>query len=524
MTMKREILKRLLLFLLATLMLFDSALAGGFDAKDLYRDPETAIKYILKKNDDWVIVTKENLSEHEETVTACGDTMENVRFRFEHGDILLEAYNPGLPNGRVRLQAFNNEFTRSVWHLDDLTKKEYIAVAKELEENLFDGYLHLFNIKYYTERANLRDFKGSLIAYPPYPYESGLFRLEFFNGKAYLLTYTQPTQASAKKLLGDNHTYARLQDWTMLSGKGVLQDTVERQTALTDLRTDTGRLILNAHSGAFTMTGKSEKKAEVTLQNGESTWEASVDADGNYKAKITLVPGENEVVATARKQGLRENTLTRVIPVDDGIAALEMTEYPYDLVERDKLDLAGKAAPGAEVTVQVDDKEPQTMELDEDGTFKTKLTADDWVLHTVTVTAHEDGLEDCTARFSFTPIYDEAAKGITAYKKTLTEGMTTKKLSADPAAYIGSRIKMEVYTTGVERVNGQLVLHGNIESDKKRPVILVVDDYLEDQILDKMKLLVYGEVIEPSLTEPPIPRVEVEYISYLKTVYKPRRY
>lgn len=89
---------------------------------------------------------------------------------------------------------------------------------------------------------------------------------------------------------------------------------------------------------------------------------------------------------------------------------------------------------------------------------------------------------------------------------------------------MGDRIKMEIYTTKAERLNGQLVLAGNIESDKNRPVILVCDDYFEDQILDKMKLTVYGEIIEPALTEPPIPRVQAAYTSYLKTVYHPRRY
>ena len=518
--------KRMMLMLLVlALTLSEGALALGFEAPELYADPEVGLRAIVKNPEEWTIVTKENLNDHKDTVTACGDSMENVRFRFDQGDILLEAYHRNLPDGRVRVQAFENEFTRSVWNLDDLTKKEYIAAADELEEKLFGGYLYLFNIKYYAEITKGREFTGSVIAYPPYPYESGLFRLCFFNGKAYLATYTQPTQASAKKLMGGEYTYNRVREWTVVGGgKGLLQGTVERKTAVADLRTDTERLILNAHSGAFDMTGKTEKKAEVTLKNGKKTWQAKVDADGRYQAQITLTPGENEIVAVANKQGLEENTLSRFIPVNDAMAALELTSYPDGVMERDEIEVKGKASPRAEVTVRLDEEVPQVLTLQADGSFETELTAEDWVRHTVTVTSKEAGLEDCVARFSFTPTYDDAKKGISAYKKTLTEGLTTKKLSNDPAAHQGERIKLEVYTTKVERLDGQLILSGNIEKDKNRPVILVCDDYFEDTILDKMIITVYGEVMEPSLTEPPIPQVHVEYITYLKRVYRPRLY
>ena len=56
------------------------------------------------------------------------------------------------------------------------------------------------------------------------------------------------------------------------------------------------------------------------------------------------------------------------------------------------------------------------------------------------------------------------------------------------------------------------------------PVILVCPDYLEDRIQDKMLLTVYGTVTEPSRADPAVPRLDVEYIRYQKTVYKRNPY
>lgn len=496
-----------------------AALKEGSNSSRLLVEEE-GVEYLLSKVANWTLVTPETMEENMDLLLSRGDSEEAIRYRFAHGHIVFEAYHEGLPNGRARLQIFEDEFTRSIWHLDDLTKKQYIAVAEELEENLFQGYFHLFHIDYQSSQSTGRVFSGALIAYPPFAYESGHFTLRFFNGKAYLATYTQPTEASMKKHLKADHTYSRMRDWTAGAHRGGLKLVGERQTPVADLRTDFGRLILNAHSGTFSFTGITEKNAQVTLKNDGQEWQAMVDETGNYTAEITLHAGENEIIAVARKEKMNENVLSRIISVDDGMAALELHEYPYEWVLRDEMRVSGNVSPGARVTVKLDGGDAVSIPVDANGAFSWEIEAEDWVTHEIEITASEDGLADCTAKFSFTPEYEEASKGISAYRKTLTDGVTGKKISADPSAHVGSRVKLEVYTDQVERTDGRLILTGRIDKKKDQPIILICEGYLEDAILDGMILTVYGQVIEPSLTEMPIPRIQVEYIQYLKTVYR----
>ncbi len=248
-------------------------------------------------------------------------------------------------------------------------------------------------------------------------------------------------------------------------------------------------------------------------------WEAQVDETGKYTARIQVEQGTNEIIALASKEGLTENELIQIIQVDDQMAALELNEYPYGQMIRDELMVSGKTTPGAQITLRLDENEPMTITVDETGAFSQKIEAEDWVEHTIEITASQEGKADCTAIFSFTSVYEDASKGIAAYRKTLTEGLSAPKISRDPGAHIGERIKLEVYTQEVERTDGRLILKGIINQKKDMPIILVCDSYLEDEILEKMILTVYGEVIEPSLTETPIPRLDVEYISYLKKIY-----
>ena len=202
------------------------------------------------------------------------------------------------------------------------------------------------------------------------------------------------------------------------------------------------------------------------------------------------------------------------------MAALELTEYLSGPVDRTKLKVAGRTAPGASVTVKIDEEEAKPAQVQEDGRFSFDVQAEDWVEHTIEITASEPELKDCTARFTFRALYEDTSKGIKAVQKTLSSGVTGKKISARPADYVGSRVKIEVRTTKVQYQDGRLIIHGNISKNKKQPVILVCPDYLDDEIQAKMILTVYGTVIEPSQTETPVPRLDVEYIQYHRTVYK----
>lgn len=482
-------MKRQIAFILISILCFSLLIPAQAELKEGSRSSrlmvvEEGVEFTVSKMKEWIFVTPENLDEHIDMIIGLGETEQEIRARFADGTILFEGYHKKM--GRLRAQVFEDAFTRSVWKFDDLISTQKRAALEHLKNYYFQGFLDLYNIT-----TNGPDITGHYIAYPPYTYESGEFCLCFYNGKAYLMT-------------GSDY-------FIYLKG--------EELKAVADLMPDE-RLIMNAHSGEYTFTGISEKKANVVVKIGDQQWDAAVDTEGIYSANIQLQPGENEIIAIANKEGLSENTLSHFISVDDTTAALELTEYPYGDMIRGKIKVSGKAAPGAKVTVKIDENEPMELSVKEDGSFSQKIEAEDWIEHSIEITASEAGKEDCTAIFSFTSGYEDAEKGISAYRKTLTEGLSAKKISKDPAAYIGGRIKLEVYTRELEHTDGRLIIKGNVYQHKDQPIILVCDSYLRDKIKEKMIITVYGDVIEPSLTEDPIPRLHVEYISYLKKVYR----
>lgn len=482
-------MKRRIAFILISILCLSLLMPAQAELKEGSRPSrlmvvEEGVEFTVSKMQEWTFVTPENLEEHIDMIISLGEKEEDIRARFADGTILFEGYHKN--KDRLRAQIFEDAFTRSVWKFDDLTSTQERAVLERLKNYYFQGFLDLYNIT-----TNGPVINGRYIAYPPYTYESGKFCLCFFNGKAYLMTGS------------DNAIYL----------KG------EKLKAVADLMPDE-RLILNAHSGEYTFAGISEKKANVKVMIGDQQWDAVVDAEGKYTASIQLQPGDNEIIAIANKEGLSENTLSHFISVDDGMAALTLTEYPYGDEIRNKIKVAGTAAPGAKVTVKIDENEPMELTVNEDGSFSQKIEAEEWVEHSIEITASEEGKEDCTAIFSFTACYEDAAKGISAYRKTLTQGLTYKKISKDPEAHMGGRIKLDVYTREIEHTDGRLIIKGNVYTHTDQPIILVCDSYLEDKIKEKMIITVYGEVIEPSITEEPIPRLHTEYISYQKKIYR----
>jgi len=451
---------------------------------------EEGVEFIVSSHmKEWTFVTPENLEEYMEMLTGMGETEADIRARFSDGTILFEAYHKKGKKNWTRAQVFEDEYSRNIWHLDDLTKKQYIAVAEDLEDHYFQGYLDLFDLYYYSSATRGREFTGDYNAYPPYQFESAKFCLRFLNGKAYLQTGT---------------------------GTLGIYLTGERLPAITDLKLEAGPQIHNANSGNFTFQGLSEKNARITLKIGERQWEATADADGKYAADIQLLPDDSEITLIANKDGLKENVRAMPILVNDAFAALVLSEYPAGDMIRDDLRVSGRTNPGAAVMVQIDEEEPINLAVDENGAFSQKLEAEDWKEHIIRITAREEGKQDYTAISTFVSGYADAEKGISAYRKTLTEGLTAKKIHKDPYAHVGGRIKLEVYTRELIRENGQMIIKGNIYQNKDMPITLVCDSYLQDRIKEKMILTVYGEVMEPLQQDDPVSTLKVEYISYLK--------
>lgn|GEM_PF-2288154 len=491
--------------------------------------PGLGVKMNLRNPEEWTIVTAETLEEHADLITARGDTMENARFRFENANILFELYNPKrIPDAVIRVQCYEDEWSRNIWSTASADKDYYEvtqlrSLTDELNSTLYQGYLRMFNVRAQSDTTTM-NIKGSVNWYPPYDYESGLFTMFCVNGKFYIASYLCMTPASSTNYLYQSdmlYTYAI--NWTPVEEwDGVkLMNGVQGETPVTDLASDWSRLILNAHSGDFTFTGATERNAAVRVTNGEQSWDAAVDGT-NYTCVIQLRPGENTVVSTANKQGLRENTTERIIAADDAVAALELTEFPYGRVLRNEVRASGKTAPGASVSVVIDDGDPQPVTVQPDGTFSYSLpvgSVEDWVDHTIEIAAHEEGLEDCTAKFTFSTGYAEAQQGIGAYLGTLSQNVNSWNINKEPDAHVGERTALEVRTIQVDHRDGILSVECRIEEDRARPIILLYPDYMDDQITPQMVITVYGEIIDPALLDPPVPRMEVEYTRNLIVQY-----
>ena len=80
---------------------------------------------------------------------------------------------------------------------------------------------------------------------------------------------------------------------------------------------------------------------------------------------------------------------------------------------------------------------------------------------------------------------------------------------------------MEFYTTGMQYTGVGLAFEANgLYNNKKYPMILLADGYINDMIVAGMYITAYGIVSEPTMTEDPLPRIQLVYITYQKTSYR----
>ncbi len=524
--MKKRYLMPLTLLLLC---LIPAALALTAEG-DYVAIPEEGVKVFLKDSAEWTIVTADNLDEHIDLILSRGETEENARMRYAEGSVVFEAFHEHFPDGRIRLEAFENAGTRNVWHLDDLSLGKLDALTKSMKEDLFCGRYRMLRVSAYRSRKVRRDIIGSMITNPPYQYESGMYSLCYYNGKAYMYSYAQSTIASAARhlnpteLMDDITTYAHVGFEGSFGWAGFFV-IGERLTPVADLSHDDERLILNAHSGTYKMMGGTEKLASVFVSLDGVETKAKVDDEAKYACEVTLTPGDNKIVSYADKKDMRQNSLTRVIPVDDGKAALELTDVPFGYVDRSKIIVSGITTPGASVQLRIDGGDIIEAEVDQKGKFKEKLTAADWEEHTLTVTVHEEGLEDLIAEYPFCPEYADAQKGIYAFNKVRDKEILGLEIVKDPAAYIDKKVLVIAKVTEVTYGDGLMTMLAQVErgngywggeSYNGGAIYFVSDSYLDDVVSVGSVINVYGVVLEPSMTEPPVARMSVEYVSYYK--------
>ncbi len=505
-------MKKMLLSILLLLALPLCAQAMGFEIIDHHwiAVGTDGMRYGLKNTADWIFVTAENVEEYMELCTAGGDSEEAVRMRFATGHVVFEAHHPKYPDLRFRVEAYEDDFTRDVWNLKSRKDSQNSEASEYIKtEWLRDHYLFQHAIaETITVRTNCTT-RVRFISLPPYDYESGNGELYFYNGVCYFFIFSSPN-CIWETYVGKSYYTGFTNMGYYGSAENLEYFIGELRTPVTDLSDAYDYTIFNAHSGAFSYGGKSEKGAVVDVTADGNTARATTDADGVFTYTVDIESnGMVRVDYAASKEGLVDRAFTTYVPVNDTIAALMLKEYPLDKVEAKEIKITGKANPGAQVTVQIDEETPLILEAKADGVFTYKFTTAPYQNHTMTLTVSEEGLEDCTVKTPFWPEYQEDInRAISAYKKTLEPTISLKKIQADPAAWVGKRIQLETKLEGRQFYEG-----GNTftlrERDGTPYLMLVLDGYIDDK-QGNANLTILGEVLEPTKTDPAIPRIRID--------------
>ena len=473
--------------------------------------------------DKYTFVTPETLEENMALCLSHGGTAEDARERFRAGNVMWEAYREGV-EGRFRLEIYEDEWTHYAWDSQTMS----LSLLRQLPEDLKNagwlaGRYDFMNMKYHLDDG-IKHLEGKFTSQLPYAYESGVFTLHFYNGKAFLFLYADSKPASVSGL------------WSQSTYNIVWKDTLYRMAAffrrdskalaegphMVDLLPNREDLVLNLHSGPYALKGITEKGASVALEYGGEHVEAKVK-EREYQGEVTLNDGDGALTLRARKGNQPENVLEMPLPVNDAMAALVLTACPNGSADRDNLRVKGRTDPRGGVTVQVDEEAPIQADVQADGSFDVPIQAEDWVYHTLLITASQEGLEDCAARFSFTPTYEDAEKGIRAYRKTLSDAIKPLMLMENPEAYVGSRYSFEVKILSWTIYEGIITMTARFDSYQYTVngqgytgnICLLFDSYMDDFFRAGQKLTVYGEVLEPTRTDPPMPRMQVQYAEYV---------
>ena len=473
----------------------------------------------LQKAEEYAFVTLETLNENLDLCLSHGSTEKAARERFATGHVVWEAYHPKI-DGWLRLEVYEDEWTHYVWDSQTMSQ----TLMRQLGDDLMDaewlgGHYHFMSL-YFQLDEEMKYLAGQFNSVPPYEYESGRCVIHFYNGKAFMFLYGDSKAASTVGLWSEKtRDMLSYSDSPLRNGSYFRRDSKALANAphMVELLPDRSQLILNLHSGAFTLKGVTEKGASVTLEAGGQAADAKVD-EREYKGTAVLHEGDETITLRAKKGEQPENVIELSIPaVSDAKAALVLNQYPSGYVYRDKLQLKGLTDPAGAVTVTVDGGDPIRAEVKADGSFEVPYEAEDWVEHTLEVTASQEGKEDCTVQLSFIPTYEDAERGTNAYRKTLDEWVKPQDLAAHPEDYEGQRLTYEIQVDNWTTQDGRITMMARM-SDRKsawptfqEPICLVFDSYADDFFRVGQQLTVLGEMLSPTLTDPVYPRMQVVY-------------
>ena len=515
MTMKKPQLKVLILIAVIMLAVPSASLGAG---SQIEIEGEDASIFLWKK-DEYTFVTPETLDENMDLCLSHGGTEKAAWERFGTGHVVWEAYHPNI-EGRIRLEIYEDEWTHYVWDSQTMGT----SLMKQLSDDLLNaGWLgghYYFMSLYYQLFDDAQYLAGAFHSVPPYEYESGRCVIHFYNGRAFMFLYADSKAASKEGYWSEKTRDMLVYNQNPLrNGNAFRRDSKALANAphMVDLLPDRTQWVLNLNSGAFALTGITERGAAVTLEAGGQTVEAKVD-ERAYTGTVTLKEGDDKIILRAKKGEQPENVIEIPLPaVDDAKAVLVLSQFPYGYADRDDLWIKGFTDPAGTVTVTVDEGAPIRAEVKADGSFEVPYTGEDWVEHTIEITASQEGKADCTIQLPSIPTYNDAEKGVNAYRKTLNEWVRPDELSEHPEDYLGQRLTYEIKVENWTVQNGRITMMAGMSDRKSNfpsyqyPICLVYDSYADDFFRVGQELTVMGEMLTPTLTDPSYPRMQVQY-------------
>lgn len=499
-------MKRMLAFALLLLLLPAAALAeeAGEEALTYVRQEKKFIDFPtldawrghFSSVTKWVIVTPETLEENWALVSGRGDPEEEIRARYADEHFLFEAYSPDLPaDACFRAEVYEDDFTREVWHLRHLDTAE----RKQLNNKLMSGAVLTDREVYGIVNADTgvnTYAKGYFTNYPPRTHESGQLQIHFRNGRMYVFSY-----CVTGRLAGASRWYTAKEkaafDKTPI-GSMESRFKSEALPRMPRYELDSAMPEIIA-PGTVTIKGTVEAGSTFEAALDGQKLAAQTDKKGNFSVKVPLSEvGEHQLVFTVANAKFTTRTMTYAIIVTDTVTPLTITEEPELISKIGEVTLAGRSAPGAVLTVTLNDGEPGVLTADGEGCFTHSFQVDKRGVNTVHLTALEAGKAVSERDFVFTADYEDFNDAIKVFSQDLTDA-SFKDICDNVEEHIGEKVKISIRTKEIT-LNEQglgLVCVYNAPSGKEKdqtPLYVNLPGYAQCQIGERMIITVYATV------------------------------
>jgi len=478
---------RMTLFALALVLLL--AAAPGAWAARTYRMWEDEVNLYSPREKDWTYVTADTFEEHVELITSHGFDEEEARTRFESGETIFEAYHvSALKDGCLRLQVFENDYTRRIWNHTELSGEERRDLLEDVDMGRTGLPFEFRNPKYYTWAGGGKKncIIAGFVSSEDYSYESGRLNLQICNGKAYVLSYAAhhpQVRWDMIKNTDEGAVRERLQDMNMPKKK------LPEPVAL-----EMDAEILRIAPGKTTIRGKAEPGADVTAQCEGGEVDVHVEEDGSFTVDVAFPQdGEYEVELLAFKEDASDEAATLPVRSVSGACPLVIESAPQNLEDVGEKTISGRTYPGAEVFISTGEDEYEVY-ADDEGKFEQTLDMSGYGDYTISVTAVYDGCEDAALEFDVELLAD-TQKMIAQIRKKMS-GLSLRSFARAADEHIGEMVSYEARVDQIAYVQGGMNIRVSAEDStgERQRYIIETEGYMKDYIYEGMQLTVYGEV------------------------------